>query len=186
MFAIRPAPSRSRVGTECRTAGVVDRRQVLPHQIGPALNAWRAGHAASRGSFRGAAAFGLQRQNVRDRAIDRGRDPGRRPSSTTPPDSQRTSSRLPRSRSRYIEEVIAGSDFVRDPELMIGIIRGRSIPRARATATTSPSRQQKARVCGWSRIGPMVDRMLVVVPERATRKTNFSQIARLMSGLVPH
>ena len=39
------------------------------------------------------------------------------------------------------------------------------------------------RVCGFSRIGPMVVRIVAVVPESATRNTNFCQISRRISAL---
>ena len=49
--------------------------------------------------------------------------------------------------------------------------------------------RKKARVCRFARIGPIGMRIVVVVPDSATRNTNFCQISRRMvsesSALIP-
>jgi hypothetical protein len=104
------------------------------------------------------------------------------PSSTTPPASQRTSSGLPRSRSWCIDEVMSGETVSAAAWRHLGVVLGKATPCARPTATTSRiTSSRKARVCGFERIGPMVLRIVVVVPDRPTRKTYFCQISRRMS-----
>ena len=179
--------STSSSGAACTAAALVPSTIAQRHLDGDVLRTLRSVNA---GSMRGRhaqqrASVGVQRQDVGDGAVQRRRQrpcacrapPRRRPASALRAGC-RARGRDASTRSCRRRQVVG--ELERAPRRSP---RRGSTPCARPTATTSRmTSSRKARVCGCSRIGPIVLRIVVVVPDSPTRNTYFCQISRRMSS----